>query len=110
MNSLRIANAARATRRFANGRTQLRFNSTGTTGAEKQSSKHVDFYKTFTRPISKVLLLAVFTYQVAYWGWVRLEKDEVKRVRNGEIEVLEEELKTLIEKKEQAKTKLDGGP
>ncbi|KAH8650837.1 hypothetical protein BGZ60DRAFT_534024 [Tricladium varicosporioides] len=105
MNSLRSINAMRAMRRFSNGRPQLRFNSTGTTGVEKQNSKHVDFYKTFTRPISKVLLLAVFTYQVAYWGWVRLEKDEVKRVRNGEIKVLEEELKDLMEKKEQEKAK-----
>jgi hypothetical protein len=31
-----------------------------------------------------MLLLATFTYQVAYWGWVKLEKDEIKALRNGE--------------------------
>ena len=41
------------------------------------------FYKTFTRPIAKVLLLAVFTYQVVYWSWMKLEADEVREERNG---------------------------
>ncbi|KAF4625192.1 hypothetical protein G7Y89_g12973 [Cudoniella acicularis] len=76
---------------------QLRFNST--TEGRKQSSKHIDFYRTFTRPIVKVLLLATFTYQLAYWGWVRLEKDEIKAERNGEIRELERELEVLIEEK-----------
>lgn len=44
----------------------------------------VGFYKTFARPIAKVLLMATFTYQLAYWAWVKLEKDEVRRNRTGE--------------------------
>ena len=28
--------------------------------------------------------MATFTYQVAYWGWVKLEKDEIKAQRTGE--------------------------
>lgn len=28
--------------------------------------------------------MATFTYQLAYYGWVRLEKDEIKRQRSGE--------------------------
>lgn len=40
----------------------------------------------------------------------RGESQGISADETGEIEVLEEELKTLIEKKEQAKTKLDGGP
>jgi hypothetical protein len=28
--------------------------------------------------------MATFTYQLAYWGWVKLEKDEIKRSKNGE--------------------------
>ena len=27
--------------------------------------------------------MATFTYQLAYWGWVKLEKDEVKAERTG---------------------------
>ncbi|KOS18028.1 hypothetical protein ESCO_002527 [Escovopsis weberi] len=42
----------------------------------KSSNPTSDFYKTFTRPVSKVLVLAIFTYQVAYWTWAKLESDE----------------------------------
>lgn len=41
------------------------------------------FYKTFTRPIAKVLLMAVLTYQVAYYGWTRLETDELREEADG---------------------------
>lgn len=27
--------------------------------------------------------MATFTYQVAYWGWVYLEKEEIKKERTG---------------------------
>jgi len=30
-----------------------------------------------------VLLLAVFTYQVVYWSWMKLEADEVREERDG---------------------------
>ncbi|KJZ75559.1 hypothetical protein HIM_05022 [Hirsutella minnesotensis 3608] len=43
------------------------------------------FYKTFTRPVAKVLLLAVFTYQVVYWSWVKLEADEARVEADCEI-------------------------
>jgi len=29
--------------------------------------------------------MAAFTYQLMYWGWVRLETDEVKEGKNGEF-------------------------
>lgn len=41
------------------------------------------FYKDFTRPVAKVLLMAMFTYQLAYWGWVKLEQDEIRAEREG---------------------------
>lgn len=44
--------------------------------------QHKTFYKTFGRPIAKVFLMAIFTYQVAYYFWVRLEQDEIR----GEME------------------------
>jgi hypothetical protein len=45
----------------------------------------VGFYKTFARPVAKVLLMATFTYQFTYWVWVKLEKDEVKRERQSMV-------------------------
>lgn len=27
--------------------------------------------------------MAVFTYQLAYWGWVKLETEEIKSQRDG---------------------------
>lgn len=44
-----------------------------------------DFYKTFTRPVAKCLLLALFTYQLTYWAWLKLEQDEIKMERTGKI-------------------------
>jgi hypothetical protein len=29
--------------------------------------------------------MATFTYQLAYWGWQRLEKDEIKRNKTGQL-------------------------
>ena len=83
--------------------------------------QQIGFYKTFTRPIAKVLLMATFTYQLAYWGWQKLEKEESKRNKTGqlcsfyrmtdhgqwlilkdtaEIEVLEKQLGDLMKGKE----------
>ena len=33
--------------------------------------------------MAKVFLLAVFTYQVAYYFWVRLEQDEIRAEMRG---------------------------
>ncbi|KAL6881543.1 hypothetical protein J3F83DRAFT_722663 [Trichoderma novae-zelandiae] len=51
---------------------------------QQQSGSAAQFYKTFTRPIGKVLVLAVFTYQVAYWTWLKLEADEHRAETDGE--------------------------
>jgi hypothetical protein len=56
------------------------------------SSLQAQFYKTFTRPIGKVLVLAVFTYQVAYWTWTKLEADEHREETDGEQPVLFNEI------------------
>lgn len=52
-------------------------------GQFANGAEQSQFYKTFTRPVAKVLLVAVFTYQVAYWSWVKLETDEVRSERDG---------------------------
>lgn len=49
------------------------------------STPQSNFYKTFSRPIAKVLILAVFTYQVAYWTWTNLEADEARAKIDGKL-------------------------
>ncbi|KAI1377401.1 hypothetical protein F4677DRAFT_416268 [Hypoxylon crocopeplum] len=51
--------------------------------SDEEKSLNGQFYKTFGRPIAKVFLLAIFTYQVAYYFWVRLEYDEIKSEMRG---------------------------
>ncbi|RDW68506.1 hypothetical protein BP5796_09163 [Coleophoma crateriformis] len=57
------------------------------------------FYKTFTRPVAKVVLMATFVYQALYWSWVKMEKDEIKGEKNVEIAGLERKLEELTKKK-----------
>ncbi|KAJ9142543.1 hypothetical protein NKR19_g7185 [Coniochaeta hoffmannii] len=57
-----------------------------------------EFYKTFTRPVAKCLLLAMFTYQLAYYAWVKLETDEIRHEKDAEIASLEEQVKALQSK------------
>ena len=42
------------------------------------------FYKSYGRPIAKVFLGAVFTYQAVYWLWVKLETDEIRERKKSE--------------------------
>jgi len=37
----------------------------------------------------------MFTYQCLYWGWVKLEQDEIKEERTAEIAHLEAEVQRL---------------
>ncbi len=46
-------------------------------------AQQIGFYKTFGRPVAKVLLMATFVYQLTYWAWVKLEADEMKDQRTG---------------------------
>ncbi|KAL2167168.1 hypothetical protein VTG60DRAFT_1623 [Thermothelomyces hinnuleus] len=53
------------------------------------------FYKTFTRPVAKCALLAVFVYQLVYFGWSKLEVEEIKEERQAEIARLEAQVRSL---------------
>ncbi|RGP65098.1 hypothetical protein FSPOR_7488 [Fusarium sporotrichioides] len=64
-----------------------------TYASKSQPSPTSQFYRTFTRPIAKTLLIAVFTYQLAYWSWVKLETDEIRAERDATIEKLETTIK-----------------
>ncbi|RHZ51975.1 uncharacterized protein CDV56_100088 [Aspergillus thermomutatus] len=52
-------------------------------------------YKTFASPFAKVFLGAIFTYQVIYWTWLKLEMDESKFEKNQEVAALEKKAKEL---------------
>ncbi|KAK6439860.1 hypothetical protein LTR95_003914 [Oleoguttula sp. CCFEE 5521] len=44
---------------------------------------HRDFYKNNGRPIFKSFLIAVATYEVIYWSWLKLESLETVQETNG---------------------------
>ncbi|KAH8804626.1 hypothetical protein F5884DRAFT_419530 [Xylogone sp. PMI_703] len=78
----------------------VRWSSSDATAAgQKPVSPHIGFYKTFARPIAKVLLMATLTYQMAYWAWVKLEKDEIRAEREAEISALEHKLSEVMKTK-----------
>ncbi|KAI1434625.1 hypothetical protein GGR50DRAFT_394794 [Xylaria sp. CBS 124048] len=84
---------------------RVRFSSTqGPDESKPQGSlNHTTFYKTFGRPIAKVFLLAIFTYQLAYYFWVRLEMDEMRAETQAIITDLEARIKQLEKGREQTK-------
>ncbi|KAF2198252.1 hypothetical protein GQ43DRAFT_474704 [Delitschia confertaspora ATCC 74209] len=60
-----------------------------------QPSMHREFYKSFGYPVLKVFMGAVFTYQLLYWTWMKLESLEAKKDKNDEIASLEQQLRDL---------------
>lgn len=68
--------------------------------AAKPTSPHIGFYKTFGRPIMKVLLMSLGVYQLAILGWLRMEKSEERREGTAEVERLEAQLKQITDYKE----------
>ncbi|KAI0459798.1 hypothetical protein F5B21DRAFT_454235 [Xylaria acuta] len=77
---------------------RARFSSTQASN-DQGSLNHKTFYKTFGRPIAKVFLMAIFTYQLAYYFWVKMEQDEVR----AEMQAIISDLEARIEQLEQAR-------
>ncbi|KAK6848904.1 hypothetical protein PG990_002229 [Apiospora arundinis] len=69
-----------------------RFYSSSSSSAEPERKS---FIKVFGRPIFKVALMAIFTYQLAYYGWLRLEQNETRGVLNDTIADLETRIAEL---------------
>ncbi|PHH64928.1 hypothetical protein CDD81_3785 [Ophiocordyceps australis] len=67
----------------------------------QQPSASSQFYKTFSRPVAKTLLLAVFTYQFVYWAWARLEANETRAETDATIAKLEATVHAYSEAKKQ---------
>ncbi|KAI1753431.1 hypothetical protein F4782DRAFT_496213 [Xylaria castorea] len=84
--------------RIAQQLPRARFSSTQASN-DQGSLNHKTFYKTFSRPIAKVFLMAIFTYQLAYYFWVKLEQDEVR----AEMQATISDLEARIEQLEQAR-------
>ncbi|KAI0598059.1 hypothetical protein F4775DRAFT_208131 [Biscogniauxia sp. FL1348] len=55
----------------------------------KRTTPSGKFYSTFGRPIFKTILIAILTYQFAYYAWIRLEHNELKADMNATILNLE---------------------
>lgn len=65
----------------------------------KEPSKVGAFYKSFSAPILKCFLGALFTYQLAYFGWMKLETIEEAHDKKSEIKGLQNELAAAINSK-----------
>ena len=63
---------------------------------ERNRQNHRNFYKVFGRPIARNFLIAVATYQILYFSWLKLESMETKKDGEDEIRQLEGELKGLV--------------
>ncbi|KAJ9212167.1 hypothetical protein DTO166G4_6232 [Paecilomyces variotii] len=53
-------------------------------------------FRAFGRPFAKVFLGAILTYQILYWTWFKLETDESKLEKNGQIAALEDKAREMI--------------
>ncbi|KAI4721942.1 hypothetical protein E4T48_01831 [Aureobasidium sp. EXF-10727] len=60
-----------------------------------EENPHRAFYKSFGRPIAKVFFMALFTYQVLHYTWLRLEATEEKEEKTAELQGLEGQLRDL---------------
>ncbi|KAF1949617.1 hypothetical protein CC80DRAFT_497365 [Byssothecium circinans] len=70
----------------------------------KEPSRVGAFYRTFSYPILKAFLGALFTYQIVYYVWLKLEVVEEKHNKRNEIRDLRTELKdAVLEQRAKAK-------
>lgn len=68
--------------------------------AATRPNPHRQLYKRggFGRPIALNFLIAMCTFQVIYWSWLKLESMEIKQQKQDEIKSLEGQLKSLRDK------------
>ncbi|ETS80358.1 hypothetical protein PFICI_07887 [Pestalotiopsis fici W106-1] len=65
----------------------------------RPSQQRPSFWQTFSRPIFKVALMAIFTYQLVYYGWMKLETDEIRADAAATIADLEKRIESLEQSK-----------
>lgn len=59
------------------------------------------YYRSFGSPVLKCFLGALFTYQLAYFAWLKLETIEEQHEKRTEIKGLQRELKAAIVQQKQ---------
>ncbi|KAL5121911.1 hypothetical protein ACEQ8H_000127 [Pleosporales sp. CAS-2024a] len=64
----------------------------------KARSKTGAYYKTFSYPVLKTFLIALFTYQITYYAWLKLQVVEEKHTKSREISDLQEQLRAAVAK------------
>jgi hypothetical protein len=69
------------------------------TYATRQPTRAGTFYRSFGSPIFKCFLMALFTYQVVYWGWMKLESIEEKVGKDGESRISVDKTWAWMEKR-----------
>ncbi|KAF1845812.1 uncharacterized protein K460DRAFT_312609 [Cucurbitaria berberidis CBS 394.84] len=68
----------------------------------KEPSRVGAYYKTFGSPLLKCFLGALFTYQIAYYAWFKLETIEEQHDKHTEIKELQYELMEAIAQQKQS--------
>ncbi|CAF9916190.1 MAG: hypothetical protein GOMPHAMPRED_000923 [Gomphillus americanus] len=61
----------------------------------KPLSPHVGFYKSFGRPFAKVFLMGFCSYQIFYYTWIHLESNEMKQIKQKELDGLVKRLQDM---------------
>ncbi|GAM82425.1 hypothetical protein ANO11243_004040 [Dothideomycetidae sp. 11243] len=74
--------------------------------AAPEPNAHRSFWLSFGRPIAKVFLLAMATYQLSYLAWAKMASIEEEREGDGEIGRLEARLRQLDGRVERAATEV----
>lgn len=54
------------------------------------------YYKSFSYPTLKAFLIALLTYQVVYYAWLKLETIEDKQIQSGQISDLQDQLRRAV--------------
>ncbi|KAF8422872.1 hypothetical protein EV426DRAFT_704615 [Tirmania nivea] len=67
----------------------------GAEGHKAPISPHITFYTIYGRPIAKVFLIAMGTYQLLYFFWKKLETMEEQKGKQEEIDRLEKKLERI---------------
>ncbi|KAG0641092.1 hypothetical protein HOY80DRAFT_1040064 [Tuber brumale] len=75
----------------------------------KAASPHVVFYKDFGGPVAKVFLMAFFAYQVTYWAWLKMEKEEERSEKEKEVSAIEREVVRVRDEVRSRKSRNAGG-
>ncbi|KAH9860647.1 hypothetical protein J1614_011978 [Plenodomus biglobosus] len=71
------------------------------TYATTPPSRTSTYYKSFGSPMLKCFLGALFTYQLAYYGWMKLEAVEAAYEERREIAGLQRELRDAVTQQQQ---------